>query len=446
MSIHPLLRLALPLVIALPAASLRGDDWPQWRGPNRDGKSAESGLLPNWQDKAPALQWTVEGMGRGYASLAIVDGRAYTTGNFEDGQGVVAVDTSTGDVIWRRTITDAVPQHSYEGSRCTPTVDGENLYVVTSDGQIACLKKEDGTIVWKRSLRDDWQGRMMSNWGFSESPLVDGDRVVCTPGGPGATIVALNKLTGEEIWRSAPPAPAAAPAEEAPPEQGRRGRRRRGGGGASAAYSSIVISHAAGVKQYVQLIGSGIIGVRADDGQFLWQYGRIANTTANIPTPIVTGDYVFTSTGYGAGAALLRLIADGEGLQAEEVYFLDGGTFQNHHGQMILVDGHVYAGHQHGNGFPICVELETGEIVWGGNIRGAGRGSAAITFADGQLIFRYQDGTLALIAATPEGYQLNGTLTPAYQEDKSWSHPVVVDGKLYLREQDKLMCYDVRGS
>jgi hypothetical protein len=131
-------------------------------------------------------------------------------------------------------------------------------------------------------------------------------------------------------------------------------------------------------------------------------------------------------------------------VKAEEVYFLDAGTFQNHHGQMILVDGHVYAGHQHGSGFPICVELETGKIAWGGNIRGAGRGSAAITYADGQIIFRYQDGTLALIAATPEEYRLNGTLQPEYQEDRSWSHPVVVDGKLYLREQDKLMCYNLR--
>ena len=203
------------------------------------------------------------------------------------------------------------------------------------------------------------------------------------------------------------------------------------------------MTEAAGVRQYVQLIGGGLIGVRADDGQFLWGYGRIANGTANIPTPLITGDFVFTSTGYQTGAALLRLEPSGEGVAAKEVYFLGPDKFQNHHGQMILKDGYVYAGHQHGNGFPICVELESGDVAWGGNIRGAGNGSAAVTYADGNLIFRYQNGTVALIEATPDEYRLKGTLRPEYQEDRSWAHPVVVDGRLYLREQDKLMCYRV---
>jgi outer membrane protein assembly factor BamB len=413
-------------------------DWPQWRGPNRDGRSEETGLIRNWNAQRPTLEWMVEGMGRGYASLSAVGGRLYTTGNFKDGQGVVAIDAASGSVVWRRPVTEAVPQHQREGARGTPTIDGDRLYVVTSDGEIVCLKTQDGSILWKRDFRGDWQGRMMSGWGFSESPLVDGDRVLCTPGGPAATIVALNKMTGDEIWRSAPPAP---PGNDPAPAGGRR---RRGGGSGAAAYSSIVISNGAGVKQYVQLIGSGVIGVRAEDGKFLWNYNRVANGTANIPTPIVTGDYVFTSTGYQTGAALLKLSPDGDGVKAEEVYFLDAGTFQNHHGQMILVDGYVYAGHQHNKGLPICIELATGKVMWGGRIQGAGSGSAAITYADGQIIFRYQDGTVALVEATPAEYRLNGTLHPEYQEDTSWSHPVVVDGKLYLREQDKLMCYNLR--
>ncbi len=400
-------------------------DWPQWRGPERDGKSDETGLIDDWSQQSPELEWMIDGMGRGYASVSVVDGRLYTTGNFDGAQGVVAVDVDSGSVAWRKTVTPEVPGHKYEGSRCTPTVDGEHLYVVTSDGEIACLRTDDGEIVWKRNF-DEWQGRMMSGWGFSESPLVDGDVVVCTPGGRDAMLVALEKSSGDEVWRSAVPDFA--------------GRASKQGAG----YSSIVTTEAAGVKQYVQLIGGGLIGVRADDGQFLWGYGRIANGTANIPTPLVTGDHVFTSTGYHTGAALLRLRPAGEGVAADEVYFLSPDTFQNHHGQMILKDGYIYAGHQHGNGFPICVELESGEVAWGGDIRGAGNGSAAVTYADGNLIFRYQNGTVALIEATPEEYRLKGTLQPEYQEDRSWAHPVVAGGRLYLREQDKLMCYRVQ--
>lgn len=397
-----------------------GADWPQWRGPARDGRSADTGVLSDWTKHKPQLDWMVDGLGRGYASVAVVDGRLYTTGNFENGQGVVALDARTGVPVWRRALTRGAPRHSYEGSRCTPTVDGERLYAVTSDGRISCLRAADGEVLWSRDFQD-WGGRMMSGWGFSESPLVDGERVICTPGGQSAALVALNKHTGEEIWRAAIPD--------------------FGDGKAGAAYSSVVISHAAGIKQYVQLIGRGAVGIRAEDGQFLWGYARIANGTANIPTPLVQGDYVFVSTGYQTGAALLKLARKGNGVEAREVYFLGPDTFQNHHGQMVLVDGYVYAGHQHRSGLPICLELESGRIAWGGKIRGEGKGSAAVIYADGHLIFRYEDGTVALIEATPEGYRLRGTLRPEYQEDKSWSHPVVANGRLYLREQDRLMCY-----
>jgi len=396
------------------------DDWPQWRGPARDGKSTEQGKLSDWSQHAPHLEWIVDGLGRGYASVAIVGDRLYTTGNFDNGQGVVAVDSGTGQSIWRRTVASGEPEHSYEGSRCTPTVDGDRLYVVTSDGRIACLQTADGEIVWSHDFQQ-WGGRMMSRWGYSESPLVDGDHVICTPGGDGAMLVALDKRTGKEVWRSDVPD--------------------FGDGKAGAGYSSVVISSGAGVKQYVTLVGQGAIGVRADDGKFLWGYARIANGTANIPTALVDGDNVFVSTGYQTGGALLKLVPTSGGVTAEEVYFLPPKTFQNHHGQMVLLDGHIYAGNQHKSGFPVCVELQSGKVVWGGEIRGEGKGSAAINYVDGNLIFRYEDGVIALVEATPAGYHLRGTLNPEYQEDKSWSHPVVVDGKLYLREQDKLMCY-----
>lgn len=396
------------------------DDWPQWRGPSRDGVSREHGRLSDWSKHAPQLEWIVDGMGRGYASVAIADGRLYTTGNFDDGQGVVAVDSQTGKSIWRRTITSGAPEHQYPGSRCTPTIDGDRVYAITSDGRIACLKTADGEIVWSQDFQQ-WGGKMMSRWGFAESPLVDGDRVICTPGGAGATMVALDKLTGKEIWRADVP-------DFNPGKSG-------------AGYSSIVVSNGAGVKQYVTLAGAGAIGVRAEDGKFLWGYARIANGTANISTPLIEGDHVFVSTGYQTGGALLKLAPKDGGVEAKEEYFLEPKVFQNQHGQMVLINGHVYAGNQHRNGMPVCVELASGKVVWGGDIRGEGKGSAAINAMGGHVIFRYQDGVVALIEATPQGYHLHGTLTPEFQEAESWAQPVVVDGKLYLREQDKLMCY-----
>ncbi|AMV18622.1 PQQ-binding-like beta-propeller repeat protein [Planctomyces sp. SH-PL14] len=413
------------LCASLAVAAAQAADWPQWRGPARDGISKEQGMRSDWEASPPKLLWELDGMGGGYASVAVVGDRLYTTGNTEAGQSLICVDLPSKKIAWSTPLTEKSPKHGYEGARCTPTIDGDQAYAVSSDGAITCVDVKNGEINWTRKF-SDFGGKMMSGWGFSESPLVDGDRVLCTPGGPDAMIVCLDKKTGGDIWKTSMP---------------NIGE----GGKDGAGYSSIVISNAVGVKQYVQLVGRGVIGVRASDGQYLWGYNRVANGVANIPTPVVSGDSVFASTGYGTGSVLLQLIKDGDGVRAEEKYFLNADTFQNHHGGMILIGDHIYAGHAHNKGFPICVELKSGEVVWGGKMRppqGAD-GSAAVTAVDGKLIFRYQNGLMALIDATPAGYKLLGTFTPVFQEKESWSHPVVVDGKLYLREQNKLMCYDV---
>jgi outer membrane protein assembly factor BamB len=410
-----------------PRAGKTAAEWPQWRGADRSGKSPDTGLLKDWTTQRPKLLWTADGMGGGYASVSVAGGRIYTTGNQADGQAVVCLNERDGKLLWKKNITDVVPKHGHDGSRCTPSIDGDRLYAISSDGKIACLKTENGSRLWSRDFRGEWGGRM-PNWGFSESPLVDGDWVLCTPGGPSAMMVALNKLTGKEIWRTAIP------------DLGDAGRNEAG-------YSSIVVSNACGIKQYVQLVGKGVIGVRATDGKFLWGYNDIANGTASIPTPIVSGDYVFCSTGYNTGAALLKLVKNARGIKCEEQYFLAGDKAQNHHGQMILHDGFVYFGNKHRNGLPTCVELESGKIAWGGNQRGPGSGSAAITYADGNLVFRYESGEVALIEATPDAYQLKGHFKPDYiSRNPCWAHPVVIGGRLYLRDQDKLMCYDVRGA
>jgi len=399
-------------------------NWPQWRGPGRDAVSPDTGLLQSWEAAKPRLLWMAEGLGKGFASVSVADGVVYSTGNSDGAQVVVAVNAADGKIKWSTPITEETPKHGYEGSRSTPAIDGDRCYVVASSGAIVCLDTADGKVVWRKEFKSQWQGRMMSGWGFAESPLVDGDLVLCTPGGKDATIVALKKLTGEQVWAAA-----------VPEFEGAASR-------SGAAYSSIVISNACGVKQYVQLLGSGVVGVRASDGKFLWGYGGVANRTANIPTAIVDGDHVFASTGYGAGAALLKLSASDDGVDAEEVYFLNGKTFQNHHGGMVQVGDYIYCGHGHNNGFPACLNWKTGKLAWGGDIRGIGKGSAAVVYADGNVMFRYQSGEVALIEANPKEYVLKGSFMPEYQESRSWSHPVVINGKLYLREQNKLMCYD----
>lgn len=409
--------------ITVSAVEPSSTDWPQWRGPKRDNKSTQTGLLKSWEGQTPKLEWKVAGVGGGYASVSVVGDRLYTTGSLENGQHVIAIDLKNHAIVWKQQLIETSPKPGgYDGAHCTPTVDGDKLYATASDGQIACLNAADGKIVWSKRFDKEWGGRMMSGWGFSESPLVDGDRVLCTPGGEEAMVVALDKKTGDELWRTKMT------------DQGRAG----------AGYSSLVISEGAGVKQYVTTVGRGAIGVRASDGKHLWTYGKIANGTANIPTPIVTGDNVFASTGYGAGAALLKLSKEGDGVKADEVWFKPGNELQNHHGGMVLDGDFLYFGHGHNNGFPVCVELATGKTFWGGEQqRGPGSGSAAVTYADGNMIFRYQSGEVALIEATPSEYRLKGVFKPEVVEREGWAHPVVAQGKLFLREQNTLMCYDL---
>jgi outer membrane protein assembly factor BamB len=408
------------------AAAPTSVGWPQWRGPNRDGVSAETGLLQSWKEGGPAVAWRATGLGTGYSSVAVAGGRIFTMGDVGGSQQLIALNAADGKQLWKARI-GAPWVDEMGGPRGTPTVDGDLVYALGTEGDLVAFEAATGKERWRRNLPADFGGQMMSMWKWSESPLVEGDRVVVTPGVRSAALVALDKRTGKEIWRSNVP------------DLGSRGKD-------GAGYSSIVISNGGGVKQYVQLMGRGLVGVRASDGKYLWGYNKVANDVANIPTPIVRGDLVFTSTGYQTGAALLRLVPAGGGVEAREVYFLEARTFQNHHGGMVLVGDYVYAGHGHNRGFPIAIELQTGKVVWGGDIRNAGTGSAAVAYADGQLYFRYQNGQVLLIEATPAGYKEKGSLAIPGVSGPSWPHPVITGGRLYLREQDTLLAYDVRRS
>lgn len=440
------LSVCLALMLLGDAFPASAGSWPTWRGPNRDNISPEKGLLDSWSEQGPPLKWKTTGLGKGFSSVTIDGGRIYTMGagpskntaskpaprktagrgRGRGGRGVgstgdcrvIALDLKTGKILWSTPVAKGDPN-------CSPTIDGDRVYALGRNGELACLDAADGKIVWAKDLQSNFGGKMMSGWGYSESPLIDGDKLLCTPGGRDAMIVALDKRTGETIWKGTAPA-----------DLGH-------GGADGAGYSSIVISHGAGVKQYVQLVGRGIVSFRAEDGKFLWNYNRVANQVANIPTPIVEGNYVFTSTGYQAGAALLELHKQGEdGVAADEVYFLPGNKVQNHHGGMVLLDGYIYMGNGHNNGFPLCLELKTGKVMWKGG-RGAGTGSAAVLEADGELYFRYQDGVMALVEANPEKYVLKGKFDLATHNGESWPHPVIVDHCLYVRDQDALLCYDI---
>jgi outer membrane protein assembly factor BamB len=363
-------------------------------------------------------------MGRGYSSPSNDGNILYVTG--EDNQQFVLAlrvpdagqSTPAPEILWKTPIGPGADV-GYPGSRCTPTIDGPNLFITTSAGDVAAVDRATGKILWKKSMPAEFGGTVMGAWGFSESPLVDGDKVIVTPGSNDAAVVALNKTDGSVIWKT----PVA----------------NTGGAG----YSSLVISEGAGIRQYVTLLGRGLVGVAADDGKLLWTYDKIANQTANIPTAIVRGDYVFGSTGYQAGSALLKLSRDGRGVKAKEVYFLQANRLQNHHGGMVLVGDHLYGGHGHNQGFPVCVDFETGKIAWREK-RGIGEGSAAVTYADGHLYFRYQNGIVVLIEAAPKGYKQKGSFQIPDVTEPSWPHPVIAGGILYLREQDRMLAYDCR--
>jgi outer membrane protein assembly factor BamB len=416
----------LTIIIASPSPATAQPDWPRFRGPQCDGICTETGLLQELPEDGPELLWQMKGCGTGYSSITIVDGTIYTMGDRGDGdqraQYAIAFDLESRNERWA---TRVGPPHS-DGPRCTPTVDGDLVFVLGTSGDLMCLESDSGKVRWQKNMADDVGGKMMSVWKWSESPLVDGDKLVCTPGVPDAGLVALDKKTGDVIWKTRLP------------DLGNSGKD-------GAGYTSMVAADIDGVRQYVTIIGRGAVGVSAADGKLLWNYNRIANRVANIPSPIVRDNYVFVTTSYKTGSALLKLSRNGTEFDVEEVYFLDPKGFENHHGGVVLVGDYLYGGDGQNSGVPVCLEFLTGEIKWKEREwtrETRAGGSAAVLYADGNLIFRYERGALvAVIAATPDEFRVKGVFRAAFEQGKAWAHPVIHDGKLYLRTNDVLMCY-----
>jgi len=392
-----------------PAASKA--DWPQFRGPDRTNLSPDKNLLKKWPESGPKLLWKGQGVGIGFSSVAVAGDRVYTMGDKNGAAQIFALSRKTGKLLWGTPIGKA--GGNYEGTRCTPTVEGDRVYGIGQFGDLVCLNANTGKLIWRKNFLKDFGGRP-GGWQFSESPTLDGDRLIVTPGGPKATVVALDKKTGKEIWRN--------------------------DAGYEAGYSTVVISNSCGVKQYVQLTAGGTIGVSAADGKTLWRYEKLGNNTANIPTPIVLGEQIFTSAGYGKGGALLTLSGDASSMTVKEEYYK--GELRNKHGGILAVGDYIF-GDTDDSGRPFCAEWKTGEIKWKRGGRGKDSGSASLTYADGHLYIRYSDGYVVLVPAIPDGYKEVSSFKIPNSDTNSWAHPVVIGGRLYLREKDIVWCYDV---
>jgi outer membrane protein assembly factor BamB len=399
-------------LIFIPARPARADDWPAFRGSQRDGICRETGLLKEWPEGGPPLAWKTTGLGEGFSTVTVVGNVIYTQGHKDGKQWVMALDANNkGKLIWE---ADFGPvRHDgagKSGSRSVPTVDGDRLYTTGIAGEVVCMDRKDGKIIWQKDFVKDFGGKVQM-WGYAESPLVDGPWVICTPGGEKNTIVALDKTNGEKVWGAAV--------------------------GDPAGYSSAIKATIDGVDQYINLTAKGVISVRADDGKFLWRYDAPGKKGINISMCIISGNSVFASTGYGIGGGRVDVKGSGDQFEAKEVFFTK--KMQNHHGGMFLLDGMLY-----GCSNPkdlSCMDYKTGEIKWSDQ----SSGKCSVLYADGMIYCRDENGPISLVEATPDGFKLKGRFVqPDRSKLNSWPYMVIANGMLYVRDQDVLLCYDVR--
>jgi outer membrane protein assembly factor BamB len=408
-----------------PATEPAGPEWPTFRGTKRDNISPDKGLLKEWPKDGPKLLWKATDIGQGFSSMTVAAGKVFTMGVSGRKTHIYAVNAAKGGTpVWSAEIGRGGGEN-YEGTRCTPTYDDGLVYGLSAFGDFACVTADKGEVKWSKNLPKDFGGQH-SSWQYAESPLIDGKHVIITPGGNKAFMVCLDKKTGEEVWRTDATVKLNGPKKPGPAGQ--------------AGYSSIVISNACGVKQYVQLAQGGTVGVDAATGKLLWHYDRFRPNTANIPTPIaLPDDHILTMAGYGKPVALLKLSKDGDAIKVKEVWAKGRGC---KHGGAIVV-GDVFYSDADDSGSPYCAKWKTGEQVWSKR-GGKGGGSASLAYADGHLYVRYDNGWVALVPADGDKYAEKGGFNLPDKQGHSWSHPVVIGGRLYLRNGTVLLCYDVK--
>lgn len=428
-------RLAFSVWILMSSVGM-ADDWPQYRGPRRDDVSLETGLLKTWPASGPPLAWTYKDAGRGYSGVAVVGDRLYTIGARGETEYLIALDIGavTDGTVREAWAAEVGPLFDFQGNNwsagpsATPTVDGKLIYALGGKGDLICVQAADGRLRWQKNLPADLGaevnpiggGPKKLGWGFAWSPMVDGDQLVCVPGGPQGTLAALDKLTGNVVWRS----------REVTDQ---------------AAYTSPMLAEFGGVRQYVALTNWGMFGVAAQDGKLLWNYRRQpAFGTEVVNSPIIHGEFVYTTVGAGQGCDLLRITRTGDAFSAESVYTNKNMT--NHHGNVVLIGGHIY-GFSEGKGW-MCQTLETGEAVWTDKSK---LRAGSLTSAEGQIYcFSEENGTAVLLEATKSGWNESGRFklpelaTSRKPSGRIWTPPVISGGRLFLRDQELLYCYDVR--
>ena len=406
--------LALAVILFFGAAVVHaGADWPQWQGPDRNRMSKETGLLAEWPDGGPRVLWTANSLGRGYGSMAVAGDRVFVQGANATTSVVIALNRADGKQVWIQPIGRAETRQRMDmgaGPRGTPTVDGDRLYVLTENGDLACLKT-DGSPVWQQDILKEFGGSQPP-WMISESPLIDGPDLVVTPGGSKAGMVKLDKMTGKTLWVSKDLSD-------------------------TAAYSSIVVADVQGVRTYMTFTADAGVGIRASDGKLMFRYTKAANDVANVATPIYADNKVFFSSAYDTGGGLVDLTAQDGELKAKEIYFTR--NMKNHHGGMVLVDGYLYG---YNDMILTCLEFATGKMMW--RDRSVGKGS--VTYADGRLYIQSENNRMGLVEATPSGYHEKGRFEIPDKGRMSWAHPAISDGRLYVRNQDTMLAYDIKAS
>lgn len=400
------------------AMAARAIDWPQWRGPNQDGVSPEKGLLQDWPTGGPKLIWDSTGVGNGYSSVATAGGFVFTEGEVSGQSSVICLNAKDGKQVWAEAIgkTGTPGCCNAGGPRSTPTVDEKAglVFALSQYGEAAALNAKDGKEVWKKNLVNDYGG-IVPEWGYSSAPVVDGDHLLLTVGSEKANVVALDKKSGKTVWESS----------ELTDTQRQ-----------NASYASLVIATIDGVKQYVQLTSKSIAGLNPADGKLLWR-ADFPGKTAVIPTPVVFGNLIYVTSGYSVGCRSYEVKKNGDKFEANELW--NNKQMVNHHGGVIRIGPNVY-GHSDSKGWT-CQDIKTGNVLW--QDKSFGKGSVA--YADNRLILRAEDkGTLALIEASPAAYKEHGRFEqPSRSNEKAWPHPVVSNGKLFIRDEDHLLCFDI---
>ena len=393
--------------------------WPQWRGPDRTNVARDTGLLKSWPKEGPPLIWTAKGLGSGVPSLSVAGGRIFTLGNHDEQEHLVALAEDGGKVLWKTPIGPAIKSAGVMQwlSQRTPTVDGDRVYGVSARGILSCCEVDTGKELWRKDYAKDFDGKIGA-WGFCDFPLVDGDRLICTPGGDMATLVALDKKTGAVVWQCPIP-------------------------GQRSTYGGLIRAEIDGVPMYIHQLDGGIFGV-SPAGKLLWKVEVQKTSMGNVHTALIRDDLVFFSCGWGVKGSLLRVRPNKDVVETEAIY-ANSQSLESWLGSSVLAGDfvHTSSGQR--------IEWKTGKTIERLRIQPR----STMTYADGRLVHRDGGtGVVMLHEVTPDGYVKRGEFAPpaADKADKPakavstppWTFPVIAGGRLYLRDQNVLFCYDLR--